>query len=328
MATTNRFQLRQAKQGIAGRCPPLEFAQYVEARAREEGGDELFPRDPVISSVFGDSVDYGALTAYLFRRFGYPLRGWDGYKQLIRYLLTTPLPSMFLEVVPSISGDPELTFRFYVQDGVFKQVEAYNLRASRAWLERAYDFQEAKGLPQWMPDWVQLVNETLLPGWGAEGTCNATWRESMRYATPLGTPGDGFYALSKQAADFRELVRAEFAAREPEPTEVFRSPDWLTWPEDDPLKPLAIAAHVALSNLLRPVRVRDGAINALGLVDATGRTLEEAPGAGYPSGALGNEAAEEFSEVHALVHTLGKGNVKKGLERLMSFVPAELRASG
>lgn len=40
------------------------------------------------------------LFAYLFRRFGYPNQGWDDHKELVRYLLTTPMDNVFLEVRP------------------------------------------------------------------------------------------------------------------------------------------------------------------------------------------------------------------------------------
>ena len=46
-------------------------------------------------------MGYGALFAYLFRRFGYPDTGWDDDKQLVKYYLATPEPDMVLAAHPS-----------------------------------------------------------------------------------------------------------------------------------------------------------------------------------------------------------------------------------
>ena len=47
----------------------------------------------------------GQLFAYLFRRFGYPSRGWDGDKRLVTYCITTPIKDVFLTVIPDMSSD-------------------------------------------------------------------------------------------------------------------------------------------------------------------------------------------------------------------------------
>lgn len=41
-------------------------------------------------------LDNGKLFLYLFRRFGYPCYGWDGYKEVCEYFLTTPEPDCCL----------------------------------------------------------------------------------------------------------------------------------------------------------------------------------------------------------------------------------------
>lgn len=54
--------------------------------------------------ILGD-VRGGQLFAYLFRRFGYPNCGWDERKELVYYLLTTPMDTVFLGVRPYMGGD-------------------------------------------------------------------------------------------------------------------------------------------------------------------------------------------------------------------------------
>ncbi len=71
----------------------------------------------------------GQLFAYLFRRFGYPSWGWDEYKNLVSYLITTPLPEVFLSITPYMGSDrPEqlydptdLMFGYCVDQKIEKQ---------------------------------------------------------------------------------------------------------------------------------------------------------------------------------------------------------------
>lgn len=42
----------------------------------------------------------GDIMAYGFRRWGYPVNGWDGNKQLCHWIVTTPMNGVFLTVTP------------------------------------------------------------------------------------------------------------------------------------------------------------------------------------------------------------------------------------
>lgn len=48
--------------------------------------------------------NYGEMFAYLFRRFGYPLFGYDQLKDLAAYRITTPMEGVLLAVYPNPSG--------------------------------------------------------------------------------------------------------------------------------------------------------------------------------------------------------------------------------
>ena len=48
-------------------------------------------------------LNYGNVFAYLFRRFGYPCYGWDDYKELTIYYLTTSMDGVVLSIKPSVS---------------------------------------------------------------------------------------------------------------------------------------------------------------------------------------------------------------------------------
>lgn len=73
------------------------------------GSDMVFGPRTVARRVFSEdeglplvvSNKTGAQFAYLFRRFGYPISGWDDYKSLVSYYLTTPDPDIILWCNPS-----------------------------------------------------------------------------------------------------------------------------------------------------------------------------------------------------------------------------------
>jgi hypothetical protein len=261
-------------------------------------------------------MDYGALFAYCFRRFGYPNCGWDDYKELTAYHLTTPHPDMILMVVPYIRGQTHLQLRFMVTEDVSRAVDAYARREQVAWRARAVERLEEAGLPEWMEEWRQYCNT---PGVGIVemGGESAHWADTIPWMTlgAVGDPGSEAYLQSSRADAFYKSWMAEAKAAEPEPGYTDRDADWTKWNEDDPLKPLAEAACVALKDLSRPVGVRDLAINAFGECEFEEYAAERAAVSGYPSGALGNVAPEAFGELHGMILQLGQGDAVRGIDK-------------
>jgi hypothetical protein len=94
---------------------------------------------------------------------------------------------------------------------------------------------------------------------------------------------------------------------------------WEDLPE--PFLGACAAATKAAKELRRPVRVRDQSINPWGLIDErTYRGMYSttwAKSAGYPSGALGNIDPKLMGDIHHAVYVLGKGNLKRGMQRLL-----------
>ncbi len=95
--------------------------------------------DPVRGPVVGSEVEYGALFAYLFRRFGYPNMQWDA-DRLARYGLTTPRDDLFLVIVPTIAGQTSQVFSFLAPTSVHAAAEAYRhaLIAERSGADRTF----------------------------------------------------------------------------------------------------------------------------------------------------------------------------------------------
>jgi len=312
--TKRKFHLKQADTN-GKHWRELSFRSYVE------DGVSMCLSDPIIRSVIGEEIDYGKLFAYLFRRFGYPNRGWDDYKQLVTYYLTTPHPGMLLGITPYVGDTSAISMRFLVEAKTSCAIDAYGQRHRNAWEVRSLDWAEAQGLPDWMQDWVHIYNTEYREAF-PEVPLATSWRQTVGFYYALGEKGTKPYELTSRVAQFREKLREDFSKVEPYPAYYYRPSDLTECNDDDPLKPFVTAAIAALKDLLTPVGIRDQAINVFGEVEFERFTAKCAVSAGYPSGALGNAAPKEFAELHNLILKLGKGNVKRGIQKVMSAVGA------
>lgn len=297
----------------------LSFRSYIEG--------DIYALDPLLAEHCGEEMDYGRLFAYCFRRFGYPNHGWDDYKELTNYYLSTPHPDMVLRVVPYVGSRTDLQLRFMVTDERHREVEDYARRAQKAWKERSLQWMQANCFPEWMEEWRVYCdsNEEMVQMLGPA----PHWKDSIRWMTlpPGGDEGSQERLLSERAHAFYKKWQADYAELEASPAFEYRTADWRNWDDADPLKALAQAAHEALADLRTPVGVRDQNIDAYGESDCDEESLSAAPVAGYPSGALGNIAPVEFSKLHDLIVRLGDGDVVRGIEKasalLSEAVPKE-----
>ncbi len=306
-----KFHMKQAD--MSGKdWMGLSFRHYMDT-----GKSKYDLSDPIISGVCGDEIEYGKLFAYLFRRFGYPERGWDDYKELVSYRLTTPHPDMVLRITPYVGNNSVITMDFMIEDKIFFAIEDYARRYRTAWGQRSLDFAEQRGLPEWMSEWVEIFNTEFREVF-PDAPFADNWRQAVDFHFHHGEKGSRPYALTDRVIQFRKSLHEDYARVEPWPTYYMRPADVRDWNDDDPLKPFAQAALVALEDLRTPVGIRDQSINAFGKVKSGRADVDASPSAGYPSGALGNTAAKEFAELHELILKLGKGNAKRGIKKVMS----------
>ncbi|WP_298434932.1 hypothetical protein [Ottowia sp.] len=115
------FRMRLAS--LPADVAALEVLQFM-AHCHDRRGRVTRSFDPVRGPVLGAEVEYGALFAYLFRRFGYPNAGWD-FNRLARYSLATPRDDLFLIVEPTIAGLTSQVFSFMGPASVHSAAEAY-----------------------------------------------------------------------------------------------------------------------------------------------------------------------------------------------------------
>lgn len=93
------------------------------------------------------------------------------------------------------------------------------------------------------------------------------------------------------------------------------------WDDDDPLKPLAMAAIVTLADLQTGVRVRDMAINAYGrMEDGEGMIVDEPVSAGMSVGLMFNQYPKESVRLQQTAIRFGQGDVKTGVEAILKVV--------
>ena len=266
-------------------------------------GPELSDTYDIIGKTLGQTIPQGSLFAYLFRRFGYPNRGWDDHKELACYVLSTSREDMFLRIVPFAGGDSQISI------SVLTPIEV--ALHARDWIEAdqiahrdgfAPWIIETCGKPDWLDHWIPEAQRKgyLPPSPGGEVSALDAMRAFER-----------FMLMSKDQDDPRiaEMRKARMAyeVMYPEPDRVYRAADWRTWPDADPLKAYVAAAVTALEDLRRPVFVRDIAIDPWGAVaddDLHGHLPAidtPAPAAGYPSGDLGNVDAVLFAQIHSAI---------------------------
>ena len=281
----------------------------------------------IIKEVCGDEMDYGKLFAYLFRRFGYPNYGWDDYKQLARYILTTPLPYMLLEIVPYVGNSTNIQFNFIIEHEYDNINRDYERREYLQYKERMLNWiEENNKLPYWCDDAVAFLNE--------ENNTSLSWRELF----------DSFSLIHEIDPNNKEnridignqwikSITMEYEEVEPASYNIIsREYDWNLWDDDDPLKVCAEAIRECLHDLSTIVCVRDNHINAYGRVtdniydegtesddeeDLTYLGVEYAKSSGHASGFLGNEHPEKFNKILSLISKLGDGDNEKGMDILL-----------
>lgn len=93
------------------------------------GSDMVYDPHDKARDIFGepDRDCRGDQFLYLFRRFGYPMFGWDDYKSLVSYYLTTPDPQVVLWCKPYSS--PWLSFGY----GIHPELSETAERAELEW---------------------------------------------------------------------------------------------------------------------------------------------------------------------------------------------------
>jgi hypothetical protein len=207
--------------------------------------------------IFGDKWDCGHAFAYLFRRFGYPEYGWDGYKELVNYYLATRMPGVALCVRPSSRAST--SFGYTVRIDVERKIQYEESRPYLLW-EKKFKRWAAKKYRVVVFDgmWIQPKRRLLKVAADAWARANGVGsHEDM-------TDWDVERFWEFKGEQFRRLV-AEYGAIEPRAYRLDLM-QWREFPETSVARKAMEALVEAMEELLVPTHVRDVYYNVLGRV--------------------------------------------------------------
>ena len=292
-----RAQINQVNGQAGGRFLPDDLDWYT--------GPDFADRQEMMPVLFGRrDLPYGAATAYLFRRFGYPERGWDPYKELISWTLTTPDPEIRLRITPYVGDDLSIAIRPLLSVERKRALDLWEGAPRAAW-EHRFESHLA-GMPR--RSWFSEV----------EGI-------SARFGLPDRPLMRGLLILSERRGELppeidaarteARLIRSGFEATDPFPGLRLRPDRPEAFEPYDPLRTIASALTATARDLMRGVRVRDQAISLFGPTE--GAEISEHPVSGFPSGALGNASPRGMADLHTRILQLGDGDSELGISRAL-----------
>lgn len=238
--------------------------------------------------LYGGEVPGPWLCCYLLRRFGWPNVGSDDYKELCAWILTTPMPGLYLRIDPYLGGS---NLHFAVRFSRVVQKKINQDPGREAFFER-----KRKALVRW---WVEKGRKLYVIGTGkkdgdedvlvhayatqGDKVCGLWQRSAHHRGKGYGLPRQGrgialwwlgeFVSTAHPEANLpAKLSKRELAARMSRFDLRVRQ-----------------AIRVTLRDLLRPTNVRDLDFSIFGRIDRApalekSAHLEHAPffpGAGY-----------------------------------------------
>lgn len=233
--------------------------------ARWQAEQLPYPRDAdyegAMSGLFDLHTDaemiVGTLNAgdtfmYLFRRFGYPRFGWDGYKELVQYHITTPMAGVVLTIRPNVTGS--YTFGYMLRDDLHQQCEKEERKPYEDWTEQF----EAWALKEHDIEIIRMFEQDndklnrMWQKWGAD-------KEDRDFTSERDAYNAFFTDQNAIRVKYVELFK-----------EIAAFPEVLP-PKDRPADSIMQQCHTALCaairDMLRPVGVRDVLIAICGEVD-------------------------------------------------------------
>lgn len=190
-------------------------------------------------SVLGDTLPFGQLFAYCYRRFGPPNAPGDDYKEIAQYMLTTPMEGVFIWVSIRPSTSPRFQFGYMVDEALHSRALADDRRQNErriaefdAWMERRKKGSSTDTAAR-REAWWDFIKENPEPTGSArprgpmrsiELALIASIRELLR---PISVRDSYFNAVG----DIKDQPRNEAIAAKPHasagyamPSEFFRDP--------------------------------------------------------------------------------------------------------
>lgn len=204
--------------------------------------------------ILGD-INYGEGFAYLFRRFGYPEYGWDDYKGLVRYYITTPMDGVILSIEPGTST--VTSFGYMLRDDIHKKCLFEEFRPLWYW---------TKKFKLWAAKKYRVIPFDMFYASASKREINAAadaWISvNCKDREPTQEDANSFHEYKRLQCD---KLRAEYLRIEGHYSRV-NLWEWRSLPEAYISRQAMEAICVAIENLLMPVNIRDWYINIKGRV--------------------------------------------------------------
>lgn len=265
----------------------------------------------LVNHLYGDGpFDFAAMATCLFRRFGPPMMGYDGYKDLGVWRLSTSSPDIALILRPYPDSTPSMSIAIAVSGELMAEITAFDRAADKAW---GADLEKA-------------LETNLKPSHLAQVKGHAGSGFSLQQFAMMAARGR-FASLRE---DVREALRSEveaFQEGKPLPGPPVRPADLRAVAADDPLSRIVRVVNEAIQDLRLGVQVRDWRVTLSGSGDIEEYSPDAAPSAGYGVGELFIHHPNEFHRLMGLVNKLGAGDAQLGVERAESLIQKELENS-
>ena len=188
-------------------------------------------------------LDAGSVFIYMFRRFGYPRYGWDDQKTLVKWICTTGMDGVLLEVQPNVTGAG--TFGYLLRRNIDKACIEEELKPSQEWNERFETWTiETKD--------IEIMHLYYEPD---QDKLNRVWQAWVKTHEPnnFKSQEDAESVFFDDQAKITQELGDEYEKIEPYPKRV--KIDAL--PNDSILKQCHDALKDAIADLWVPVMLRD-----------------------------------------------------------------------
>ena len=204
------------------------------------------------NGILGD-VQPGNAFLYLFRRFGYPILGWDGYKSAVDYILTTPRADTFLRVkIGAI-----VQFGYQITPELDKELNDEIFLPHYEWERRAYE---------WGKDQNPDLLHPIISDWNSDADLERVSRAWLRDNHPYldyDSEIDEAVTLEfwKWVSEIHSKTLSTYSEKVEAAPDVHREPV-----EGSELWDVHQALLASVRDLLRPVNIRDALIDIRGQI--------------------------------------------------------------